>query len=241
MDFVYPNCDNITVIPLLDEGDDSIYHEDNSVNHHALVNKTKWFINLLAEDIEADPDAWGGIIFDGGSTFLKWCEFAMRQSLLAKGVIENEDDSFNQKEWRERNKMNRDVLDRLHALPVAKIYNTFHLKAVQEYMDDGSGKKVLMAVGERPDWEKGTMRRFSQQIFVSRYMKKAAMAAGVKGDKALADDEWLIRATVEEMKGKNMEYVGTTHDILTVKAGVVSWLGLPFLTEEKKDDSDSGQ
>lgn len=230
---IYPDSDNILVIPLLDEFDDSIYNEDNSVNHTALVNKTKWFINLLAEDLEETPGSIAGIVFDGGSTFLKWCEFAMRQSLLDKGIIENEDDSFNQKEWRERNRMNRDVLDRLHALPVPKIFNTFHLKAVQQYMDDGSGKKVLMTVGERPDWEKGTMRRFSQQIFLSRYMKKADMAAGVKGDKTLDDDEWRIRAVIEEMKGKNMEYVGTTHDILTVKAGNVTWQGLPFLGEKE--------
>ena len=241
VDYVYPNKDNIMVLPMLDESDDSIYNEDNSLNHHALVNKTKWFINLLAEEIEAEPDSYGGIIFDGGSTFLKWCEFAMRQSLLEKGIIENEDDSFNQKEWRERNRMNRDVLDRLHALPVAKIYNTFHLKAIQQYMDDGTGKKVLMAVGERPDWEKGTMRRFSQQIFLSRYMKKADLAAGVKGDKSLNEGEWCVRATIEEMKGQKMEFVGSTHTVLSVDNGKVEWLGLPMIADEgvKSDDKPS--
>lgn len=239
VDYIYPDADNITIIPLLDEADDSIYHEDNSIDHMALVNKTKWFINLLAEDIEKDPDAYGGLIFDGGSTFLKWCEFAMRQSLLAKGIIENEDDSFNQKEWRERNRLNRDVLDRLHALPVPKIFNTFHLKAVQQYMDDGTGKKVLMTVGERPDWEKGTMRRFSQQIFLSRYMKKADMAAGVKGDKSLNEGEWCVKATIEEMKGSNMEYVGSTHTVLSVNSGKVEWFGLPFLREKVSKDGDS--
>ena len=241
VDYVYPDKDNIMIIPILDEADDSVYHDDNSVDHHALVNKTKWFINLLAEEIEEAPDTWGGIIFDGGSTFLKWCEFAMRQSLLEKGVIENEDDSFNQKEWRERNRMNRDVLDRLHALPVGKIYNTFHLKAIQEYMDDGTGKKVLMTTGERPDWEKGTMRRFSQQIFLSRYMKKADLAAGVKGDKSLNEGEWCVRATIEEMKGQKMEFVGSTHTVLSVDNGKVTWLGLPFLTDDgvKDDASDT--
>ena len=239
VDYIYPDADNITIIPLLDEADDSIYHEDNSIDHMALVNKTKWFINLLAEDIEKDPDAYGGLIFDGGSTFLKWCEFAMRQSLLAKGIIENEDDSFNQKEWRERNRLNRDVLDRLHALPVSKIFNTFHLKAVQQYMDDGTGKKVLMTVGERPDWEKGTMRRFSQQIFLSRYMKKADMAAGVKGDKSLNEGEWCVKATIEEMKGSNMEYVGSTHTVLSVNNGKVEWFGLPFLREKVSKDGDN--
>ncbi len=240
VDYIYPDADNIMIIPLLDEADDSIYHEDNSIDHMALVNKTKWFINLLAEDIEKDPEAYGGIIFDGGSTFLKWCEFAMRQSLLAKGIIENEDDSFNQKEWRERNRLNRDVLDRLHALPVPKIFNTFHLKAVQQYMDDGTGKKVLMTVGERPDWEKGTMRRFSQQIFLSRYMKKADMAAGVKGDKSLNEGAWCVKATIEEMKGSNMEYVGSTHTVLSVNNGKVEWFGLPFLREKvSKDDGNT--
>ena len=241
VDYVYPDKDNIMIIPILDEADDSVYHDDNSVDHHALVNKTKWFINLLAEEIEEAPDTWGGIIFDGGSTFLKWCEFAMRQSLLEKGVIENEDDSFNQKEWRERNRMNRDVLDRLHALPVGKIYNTFHLKAIQEYMDDGSGKKVLMSVGERPDWEKGTMRRFSQQIFLSRYMKKADLAAGVKGDKSRNEGEWGVRASIEEMTGLTMECVGSTHTVLSVDNGKVTWFGLPFLTDDgvKDDASDT--
>jgi len=238
VDYVYPDSENIEVIPLLDEADDSIYHDDNSINHMALVNKAKWFINILSEEIEKDSDNFGGIIFDGGSTFLKWCEFAMRQSLLAKGIIENEDDSFNQKEWRERNRLNRDVLDRLHALPVAKIFNTFHLKAVQQYMDDGTGKKVLMVVGERPDWEKGTMRRFSQQIFLSRYMKKADMAAGVKGDKSLTDGAWCVKATIEEMKGDNMEYVGSTHTVLSVNNGKVDWFGLPFLQEQEEKVSE---
>ncbi len=96
-------------------------------------------------------------------------------------------------------------------------------------MDDGSGKKILMTVGERPDWEAGTMRRFSQQIFLSRFMKKADPAAGVKGDKSLKENEWRVRATIEEMKGQNMEYVGTAHDILIVDGGDVVWNGLPFL------------
>lgn len=232
LEYLYPNNKNLRVIPLHDEMDDSIFHEDNSVNYKALVDKTTFFVNEIARRISEDDEKVGGIIFDGGSTFLKWCEFAMRQSLLAKGIIENEDDSFNQKEWRERNRLNRDVLTRIHALPVNKIFYTFHLKGVQQYMDDGTGKKVLMTVGERPDWERGTMRKFNQQIFLSRYMKKADMAAGVKGDRTLNDGEWSVRGTIEEMKGANMEYVGSTHEILAVKNGAIEWFGLPFLKEE---------
>ena len=236
---LYPDKENIIVLPLLDEMDDSIFNEDNSVNYLQLIEKTKFFINDIAENIKNGEDV-GGVIFDGGSTFLKWCEFAMRSALLRKGVIEEESDTFNQKEWRERNKLNRDVLDRLHALPVNKIFNTFHLKTIQQYMDDGSGKKVLMSVGERPDWEKGTMRRFSQQIFLNRFMKKADPAAGVKGDRKLADGEWCVKATIEEMKGKFIEYVGQTHTILNVKGGKATWFGLPFLRpagEKNADDS----
>ena len=236
---LYPDKENIIVLPLLDEMDDSIFNEDNSVNYLQLIEKTKFFINDIAENIKNGEDV-GGVIFDGGSTFLKWCEFAMRSALLRKGVIEEESDTFNQKEWRERNKLNRDVLDRLHALPVNKIFNTFHLKNIQQYMDDGSGKKVLMSVGERPDWEKGTMRRFSQQIFLNRVMKKADPAAGVKGDRKLADGEWCVKATIEEMKGKFIEYVGQTHTILNVKGGKATWFGLPFLRpagEKNADDS----
>ena len=114
---------------------------------------------------------------------------------------------------------------------VAKVYFTFHLKPVSQYMDDGTGKKVLMTVGFRPEWEKGTMRKFSQQIFLSRFMKKADPAAGVEGDRNLQDGEWVVRATIEEMKGNNIEKVGSTHDVLRVKNGSVEWLGLPFMVE----------
>ena len=231
---LYPDKENIIVLPLLDEMDDSIFNEDNSVNYLQLIEKTKYFINVIADSIKEGAEV-GGVIFDGGSTFLKWCEFAMRAALLRKGVIEEESDTFNQKEWRERNKLNRDVLDRLHALPVGKIFNTFHLKAVQQYMNDGTGKKVLMTVGERPDWEKGTMRRFSQQIFLSRFMKKADEAAGVKGDRTLQDGEWCVKATIEEMKGRYIEFVGQTHTILTVKDGKATWFGLPFLRSDLDD------
>mgnify|MGYP003653238270 CR=1 FL=1 len=233
LDFIYPDKDNLKVIPLLDENDDSIFHEDNSINYPALIDKTKYYINIIGD--LANEGNVGGVIFDGGSTFLKWCEFAMRQSLLNKGIIENEDDSFNQKEWRERNRLNRDVITRVHALPISKIFFTYHLKAIQQYMDDGTGKKVLMSVGERPDWEKGTMRKFSQQIFLSRYMTKADMAAGVKGDRKLKKDEWVVRATIEEMKGRNMEHGGSIHDLLTVENGTVTWKGLPFLTPPKPE------
>ena len=231
---LYPDKENIIVLPLLDEMDDSIFNEDNSVNYLQLIEKTKYFINVIADSIKEGAEV-GGVIFDGGSTFLKWCEFAMRAALLRKGVIDEESDTFNQKEWRERNKLNRDVLDRLHALPVGKIFNTFHLKAVQQYMNDGTGKKVLMTVGERPDWEKGTMRRFSQQIFLSRFMKKADEAAGVKGDRTLQDGEWCVKATIEEMKGRYIEFVGQTHTILTVKDGKATWFGLPFLRSDLDD------
>ena len=237
---LYPDKENIIVLPLLDEMDDSIFNDDNSINYLQLIEKTKFFINDIGEEVKNGADI-GGIIFDGGSTFLKWCEFAMRAALLRKGVIEEESDTFNQKEWRERNKLNRDVLDRLHALHVNKIFNTFHLKAVQEWMDDGSGKKVLMTVGERPEWDKGTMRRFSQQIFLNRFMKKADPAAGVKRDRKLAENQWVVKATIEEMKGKFIEYVGQTHTLLDVKDGKATWFGLPFLrpVEGKEDVEDN--
>tara|TARA_R100001443_G_scaffold3711_5_gene11486 strand:- start:8331 stop:9281 length:951 start_codon:yes stop_codon:yes gene_type:complete len=231
VDYIYPNQDNIIVLPLHDETDDSIFDDENNVDYKALLDKTSYYVNILANIVKEAPDSIGGIIFDGGSTFLKWCEHAMRASLLDRGIIETEDGTFNQKEWRERNRLYRNILTRLHSLNVAKVYFTFHLKAVSQYMDDGTGKKVLMTVGFRPEWEKGTMRKFSQQVFLSRFMKKADPAAGVEGDRTLADNEWVVRATVEEMKGSNIEKVGTTHDILRVKGGKVEWYGLPFMME----------
>jgi len=229
VDVIYPDTPNIVVLPLHDETDDSIFDEDNNVDYKAILDKTSWYVNILADKVNADPDSVGGIIFDGGSTFLKWCEHAMRKSLLSRGIIETEDGTFNQKEWRERNRLYRNVLTRLHSLNVAKVYFTFHLKQIQEYMDDGTGKKQLMTVGHRPEWEKGTMRKFSQQIFLSRYMKKPDLAAGVEGDRNLKDGEWVVRAKIEEMKGAHIERVGSVHDIARISDGKFEFIGLEWL------------
>ena len=77
----------------------------------------------------------------------------------------------------------------------------------------------------------GNHEEVSQQGFLSRYMKKADPAAGVEGDRSLQDGEWVVRATIEEMKGNNIEKVGSTHDVLRVKNGSVEWYGLPFMVE----------
>ena len=231
IDHIHPDKDNIVVLPLHDETDDSIFDEENNVDYKALLDKTSWYVNILAEKVKTDPESVGGVIFDGGSTFLKWCEHAMRASLLARGVIEEEGDSFNQKEWRERNRLYRNVLTRLHSLNVAKVYFTFHLKPVSEYLDDGTGKKVLMTVGHRPEWDKGTMRKFSQQIFLSRYQKKADMASGVEGDRTLKDNEWVVRAKIEEMKGHHIEKVGSSHDVARITNGKFDFIGLDWMQE----------
>ncbi len=228
LDYIYPDKDNIKVIPLLDEMDDSIFHDDNSINYMALIDKTKMYVNIIAGLIEDGEDV-GGVIFDGGSTFLKWCEFAMRQSLLSKGIIENEDDSFNQKEWRTRNQLFRDTITRLHGLPVDKVYFTFHLKDDKQYADLGNGSKGLMKVGERPDWVDGTQRIVSQQLFMGRYQKKGDSSAGVYADSSLDADEWVIKARIEEIKGKGMDLVGQDRVILSVKNGKVDFKGLPEL------------
>ena len=225
----YPDDDGIVVLPLLDERDDSIYESDGvSVDYTALIDKVQHFVSIVAEKSQDEDIA--GVIFDGGSTFLKWCEHAMTKSLLRRGVIKEEGEGFNQKEWRERNRLFRDTLTRLHGLPISAVLFTFHMKDVSEYVDNGSGGKVMMKVGEKPEWDRGTMRLFSQQIFLSRYMKRADSAAGVKADASLKDGEWVVKATIEEMKGQHMEHLGETHTILKVADGGVEWNGLPFLT-----------
>ena len=165
----------------------------------------------------------------------------MRAALLQRGVIESEGDSFNQKEWRERNKMYRDILNRAHRMRLDYVAYTFHLKDVKEFMDIGNGSKGLMKVGEVPEWENGTKRLFSQQIFLARYTREGDLAAGVKADPSLADGEWVIRGTVQEMKGLHQEYLNTTHDVLRVKDRNVEWLDMPFLMwghgEDESEDA----
>lgn len=229
VDSAYPDDKEIVVLPLLDERDDSIFNDDTTINYASLIDKVNFYVNIVADKAKEGEDI-AGIIFDGGSTFLKWCEHAMTAVLLRKGTIKEEGDAFNQKEWRTRNQLFREVMTRLHGLSVPSVVFTYHLKDISNYVDNGSGGKVLMKIGERPEWEKGTMRLFSQQIFLSRFMKKADSAAGVKADPTLKNPEdWVVKATIEEIKGENMEHIGETHTILSVIDGKVEWKGLPFL------------
>lgn len=218
---------NIRVIPLIDELDESIWNEDNSTNWVAVVDKLTWFVNLIGEE----SDNIGAVIFDGGSTFMKWCEFVMTDHLMnrSKNPINVDDgDRFNQAEWRTRNKLFKDVINRLTALPVPYMFFTFHMKDQRQYMDIGDGTKALMKIGEKVDWVDGTQRFVSQQIFLKRYTQKGDKAAGVEADKSLKEGDWIVRGTVEEMKGRNMEHLGKTYDILEVKNGKVKWKGLPL-------------
>ena len=225
----YPGDENIQILPILDDTDDSLFNEDMSVNYNALIDKVVMFVNLTAQELKTNPDDYAAIIFDGGSTFMKWCEFAMTESLLRKGVIKEEGDGFNQKEWRERNRLFKDVITRLHALPINKVYFTFHLKDNKQYADLGNGQKGLMKIGEKPDWVDGTQRLASQQLFMGRYQKKGDSSAGVYADKTLADDEWVVKAKIEEIKGKGMELVGQERIILRDQGGKVEFTGIEEL------------
>ena len=230
------DADRIRVIPIIDELDEAMWNEDNTTNWMAVVDKIEWFASFLAESTEEV----GAVIFDGGSTFLKWCEFVMTDRLIRRGIINDSGDGFNQKEWRERNSIYKGVFDRLTALPIPYIFYTFHLKDNQEYMDIGDGTKALMKVGEKVEWANGTQRFVSQQIFLRRYTKKGDKSAGVEADKALKDGEFAIRAKIEEMKGRNMEHLGKTYEVLNVDGGKVTWNGLPLdwssPVEELKDE-----
>ena len=68
-------------------------------------------------------------------------------------------------------------------------------------MDIGNGTKAMMKVGEIVDWVDGTQRFVSQQIFLTRYTKKGDKAAGVEADKSLGENDFVIRAVINEMKG----------------------------------------
>ena len=96
----------------------------------------------------------------------------------------------------------------------------------KEHLDSDKTATILVIGSE---WEKGTMRKFSQQIFLSRYMKKADMAAGVEGDRNLKDGEWVVRAKIEEMKGQHIERVGSVHDIARISNGKFEFIGLEWL------------
>lgn len=217
-------ADRIRVIPMIDEMDDAMWNEDNTTDWLAVVKKLEWFTAYLGENNESI----GAVVMDGGSTFLKWCEFVMTERLVERGVIKDESDNFNQKEWRERNRVFKGVLNRLTALPIPYIFFTFHLKDKKQFMDIGNGTKAMMKIGEIVDWVDGTQRFVSQQVLLRRYTKKGDKTAGVEADKKLGEDDFVIRATINEMKGRNMEHLGKQYDLMSVVNGEVTWTGLPF-------------
>ena len=229
---VYPDDENILILKIMDETDDSIFNEDMSVNFSALIDKTNMFVNLMANEIKENPGDHAAVIFDGGSTFMKWCEFAMTDFLMnrTKNPINIENgDKFNQAEWRTRNKLFKDTITRLHGLPVDKVYFTFHLKDNKQFADLGNGSKGLMKIGEKPEWVDGTQRLASQQLFMGRYQKNADSSAGIYADKTLAVGEWVIKAKIEEVKGKGMELVGQERVMLRVHEGEVTFTGIEEL------------
>jgi len=93
-----------------------------------------------------------------------------------------------------------------------------------------------MKVGEKVDWVEGTQRLFSQQIWLQRFMQKEDVAAGVQPDSNLGPNDWAVKGTIEEMKGRYTEHLGETHTVIEVKDGKVGWAGLPFLTWESESD-----
>jgi hypothetical protein len=235
VDYVCDSDEDVIVHRLFDELDESIFHEDNSTNWVALIDKVSWFVSMIAEDAKEGNVA--AVIFDGGSTFMKWCEFAMSRILKERenAPIDMDSDRFNQAEWRVRNKLFKNTIQRVNALPVSRIFFTFHLKDVKNYVDLGNGTKGLMKVGEKVDWVEGTQRLFSQQIWLQRFMQKEDVAAGVQPDSTLGPNDWAVKGTIEEMKGRYTEHLGETNTVIEVKEGNVNWIGLPFLTWEAKE------
>ena len=65
VDYLFPGKENVVVLPLFDEMDDSIFNEDNSVNYTALIDKVSWFTNIIADQIK-DGEEYGAVVFDGG-------------------------------------------------------------------------------------------------------------------------------------------------------------------------------
>ncbi len=131
------------------ETDGSFFKDGMSVKWGALIAKTQAFLNLMAEEISGSPDDFAAVIFDGGSTFMKWCEFAMTGVLLRRGVIKEEGDNFNQKEWRTRNQLFRDTITRVHGLSIEKALFTFHTKADKPFAELGHCTTAMMQVGEK--------------------------------------------------------------------------------------------
>ena len=93
---------------------------------------------------------------------------------------------------------------------------TFHLKDKKQ-LDIGNGTKAMMKVGEL--WTGWTEPNVSSATRPFSLHQERRQAAGVEADKSLGENDFVIRAVINEMKGRNMEHLGKTYDLLSVKGG----------------------
>jgi len=109
----------------------------------------------------------GYVAIDGMDTFLKWCEFVMKDTDLGNVDIHNSDVGY---DWGKRNQRYYRVLDWLKSLPVATAI-TAHRDAKEDF-------KKGKIIDRGPNWHKGTRQDTADELFQIIEMKKRVEERG---------------------------------------------------------------
>lgn len=172
------------------------------VDWHSTIKMT---MSMLFYIDELDFGEAAGCVLDGMDTWLKNCEYHMRENELEQKKI---GDKVSHKNWYIRDKPYNQALMLAKSLPCPSVFIT-HMKDVMNgSYEDGS----LIIVDEVPEWGKLTPGQMFQKILCTKVEKN-----GVTN----------FYAEIQKAKGR-LSLEGKKYKIATVKKDKYEWIGFDW-------------
>lgn len=138
---------------------------DKRPSYIASYRKTIAILSWIEENIEGENI--GYVAIDGFDTFLKWCEYIMKDVEYGDIDVHNSNVGY---DWGKRNRRYYRVLDWLKSLPVPTIITAHRDK--QKNFDEGTIKD------RGPNWHKGAKQNTADELFQIIEMKKRVRQRG---------------------------------------------------------------
>lgn len=149
--------------------------------------------------IEEKIEKWniGYVAIDGMDTFLKWCEFIMKDHDMGDVDVHNSDVGYN---WGKRNQRYYRVLKWLKRLPTAS-FITAHLGKETEFVEK-KGKNAMQTTVTGPNWHEGTRQDTADELYqIVRTSKRTERKGDFKNKKFVAEiEKWKGNVDLEEKK-----------------------------------------
>lgn len=138
---------------------------DKRPSYIASYRKTIALLSWIEESIEEEDI--GYVVVDGFDTFLKWCEYIMKDVEYGDIDIENSEVGY---DWGKRNRRYYRVLDWLKSLPIP----TF----VTAHRDEQKNFNKGTIEDRGPNWHKGSKQNTADELYQIIEMKKNVRQRG---------------------------------------------------------------